>query len=56
MAEVVMAVDDAHEADDAVLSLNRWQREQMRRWRNGETTASPLYWAAVVTFAVGGAR
>lgn len=56
MAEVVVAVDDAHEADDAVLSLNRWQREQMRRWRNGETTASPLYWAAVVTFAVGGAR
>ncbi|MCV7214113.1 CHAT domain-containing protein [Mycobacterium crocinum] len=56
MAEVVMAVDDAHEADDAVLSLNRWQREQMRRWRNGDTTASPLYWAAVVTFAVGGAR
>ncbi len=54
MAEVVMAVDDAHEADDAVLSLNRWQREQMRRWRNGDTTASPLYWAAVVTFAVGG--
>ncbi|TDO12196.1 CHAT domain-containing protein [Mycobacterium sp. BK086] len=56
MAEVVMAVDDAHEADDAVLSLNRWQREQMRRWRDGDTTACPLYWAAVVTFAVGGAR
>ncbi|SBS70765.1 conserved hypothetical protein [uncultured Mycobacterium sp.] len=56
MAGVVIAVDDAHEADDAVLSLNRWQREQMRRWRDGDTTASPLYWAAVVTFAVGGAR
>jgi hypothetical protein len=56
MAQVVMAVDDAHEADDAVLSLNRWQREQMRRWRDGDTTACPLYWAAVVTFAVGGAR
>ena len=56
MAEVVMAVDDAHESEDAVLSLNRWQREQMRRWRAGETGANPLYWAAVVTFAVGGAR
>lgn len=56
MAEVVMAVDDAHEAQDAVLSLNRWQRAQMRRWRDGETGANPLYWAAVVTFAVGGAR
>ena len=55
MAEVVIAVDDAHEADDAVLSLNRWQREQMRRWRDGDAGASPLYWAAVVTFAVGGA-
>jgi hypothetical protein len=56
MAQVVIAVDNAHEADDAVLSLNRWQRSQMRRWRDGDTTASPLYWAAVVTFAVGGAR
>jgi hypothetical protein len=56
MAQVVMAVDDAHEADDAVFSLNRWQREQLRRWRDGDTTACPLYWAAVVTFAVGGAR
>ncbi|MEZ0359634.1 CHAT domain-containing protein [Mycobacterium sp. SA01] len=56
MAEVVMAVDDAHEADDAVLSVNRWQRTQLRRWRDGDATASPLYWAAVVTFAVGGAR
>jgi hypothetical protein len=56
MAQVVIAVDDAHEADDAVLSLNRWQRAQMRRWRDGDTTASPLYWAAVVTFTVGGAR
>ncbi|MCV7178000.1 CHAT domain-containing protein [Mycolicibacterium sphagni] len=56
MAQVVIAVDDAHETDDAVLSLNRWQREQMRRWRDGDDTASPLYWAALVTFTVGGAR
>ena len=56
MADVVMAVDIAHEADDAVVTLNRWQREQMRRWRDGDAAASPLYWAAVVTFAVGGAR
>jgi len=56
MAQVVIAVDNAHEADNAVLSLNRWQRQQMRRWRDGDATASPLYWAAVVTFAVGGAR
>jgi hypothetical protein len=57
MAEVVAAVDDAHEAaHDAGCAVNRWQREQMRRWRDGVLTASPLYWAAVVTFAVDGAR
>ena len=37
-------------------AVNRWQREQMRRWRDGDLTASPLYWAALVTFAVDGAR
>jgi len=36
--------------------VNRWQREQMRRWRDGATDASPLYWAALATFAVDGAR
>lgn len=57
MADVVAAVDDAHEAaTDAGCALNRWQREQMRRWRDGAVTASPLYWAALVTFAVDGAR
>ncbi|AQT80020.1 CHAT domain-containing protein [Mycolicibacterium litorale] len=56
MAQIVVAVDDAHEAPDAVLAVNRWQREQMRRWRGGDTSTSPLYWAALVTFAVDGAR
>ncbi|MGZ4526482.1 MAG: CHAT domain-containing protein [Mycobacterium sp.] len=57
MADVVAAVDRAHDAeDDAGFAVNRWQREQIRRWRDGEATASPLYWGAVVTFAVDGAR
>jgi hypothetical protein len=56
MAEVVMAVDDAHQADDAGCAVNAWQRAQMRRWRDGDTTASPIYWAALVTFTVDGAR
>ncbi len=56
MAEVVIAVDEAHEARDAVVTLNRWQRDRMRRWRDGDLAANPLYWAALVTFAVGGAR
>ncbi|OBI35740.1 CHAT domain-containing protein [Mycobacterium sp. E1386] len=57
MADVVAAVDHAHDADgDAGCAVNRWQRERMRRWRDGEATASPLYWGAVVSFAVDGAR
>lgn len=56
MADVVIAVDEAHQADDAALALNRWQRAQMRRWREGDTGASPLYWAALATFTVDGAR
>jgi hypothetical protein len=56
MTEVVIAVDGAHEDVDAGCAVNRWQREQMRRWRDGDVTASPLYWAALITFAVDGAR
>jgi len=56
MAEAVIAVDQAHREPDAGAAVNRWQREQMRRWRDGDITASPVYWAALVTFAVDGAR
>jgi hypothetical protein len=56
MADVVMAVDDAHQADDAGCAVNAWQRAQMRRWRDGDASASPIYWAALVTFTVDGAR
>ncbi|BBY40466.1 CHAT domain-containing protein [Mycobacterium mantenii] len=57
MAALVAAVDTAHDAaEDAGCAVNRWQREQMRRWRDGDLSASPLYWAALVTFAVDGAR
>jgi hypothetical protein len=56
MTDVVIAVDRAHEAADAGCAVNQWQRAQMRRWRDGDITASPLYWGALVTFAVDGAR
>ena len=56
MSEAIIAVDRAHEDPDAGRAVNRWQREQMRRWRDGDTGASPLYWAALATFAVDGAR
>jgi hypothetical protein len=56
MADVVVAVDDAHQSADAGCEVNRWQRDQMRRWRAGDATANPVYWAALVTFAVDGVR
>jgi hypothetical protein len=56
MAEAILAVDRAHEAGDAGRAVNGWQRDQMRRWRDGDLSASPLYWAALATFAVDGAR
>jgi hypothetical protein len=56
MADAIIAVDCAHEAAEAGCAVNRWQREQMRRWRDGDVSASPLYWAALVSFAVDGAR
>jgi hypothetical protein len=56
MAETIIAVDRAHRDPDAGRAVNRWQRDQMRRWRDGDTSASPLYWAALATFAVDGAR
>jgi hypothetical protein len=56
MADVVVAVDDAHQSADAGCEVNRWQRNQMRRWRAGDATANPVYWAALVTFTVDGVR
>ncbi len=56
MADVVVAVDTAHEAPEAGRAVNAWQRAQLTRWRAGDSTASPLYWAALATFAVDGAR
>ena len=56
MADAILAVDRAHEAGDAGRAVNGWQRDQMRRWRDGDLSASPLYWAALATFAVDGAR
>lgn len=56
MSDAILAVDRAHEAEDAGRAVNSWQRERMRRWADGDVAASPLYWAALATFAVDGAR
>ncbi|OMC29458.1 CHAT domain-containing protein [Mycobacterium sp. GA-1841] len=56
MGETVVGVDLAHREVEAGRAVNRWQRAQMRRWRDGDLSASPLYWAALATFTVDGAR
>jgi hypothetical protein len=56
MADAIVAVDDAHQSVDAGCEVNRWQRDQMRKWRGGDDTANPVYWAALVTFTVDGVR
>ncbi|MCV7299964.1 CHAT domain-containing protein [Mycobacterium barrassiae] len=56
MSEAILAVDRAHEAPEAGRAVNDWQRKQLRRWSEGDLAASPLYWAALATFAVDGAR
>jgi hypothetical protein len=56
MADAIIAVDDAHQEPDAGRAVNRWQRERMRQWHDGDLAASPLYWGALVSFAVDGAR
>jgi CHAT domain len=56
MAQAIIGVDQAHEESDAGRAVNSWQRQQMRQWREGDAGASPVYWAALATFAVDGAR
>ncbi|WP_208379139.1 CHAT domain-containing protein [Cumulibacter soli] len=53
MAELVIAVDTAQRTADPRRRLNRWQRQQMRAWRNGEPALNPIYWAALANFEVG---
>jgi hypothetical protein len=56
MADLVTAVDRAHAVADGGRAVNRWQPDRMRQWPSRDVTASPLYWAALVSFAVDGAR
>ncbi|WP_395311231.1 CHAT domain-containing protein [Mycobacterium sp. AMU20-3851] len=57
MGQVVTAIDTAHQSETdfgAACAVNRWQRAQLRKWRAGDTAAAPIYWAALVSFAVSG--
>lgn len=53
LSEAVVAVDAAHEHEDPVHRLGRWQREQLDRWRtDGRIEHSPLLWAALTCIVV----
>jgi len=53
LSEAIIAVDTAHEHEDPVRSLGRWQREQLDRWRaDGRIEHSPLLWAAMTCIVV----
>lgn len=45
-----LAVDEAHEADDPVAWIRRWQIEKLEAWRvRGRLSDSPLVWATLAT-------
>ncbi|MBK6011041.1 CHAT domain-containing protein [Streptomyces sp. MBT53] len=53
LSEAVVAVDEAHEHEDPVHRLGRWQRGQLDRWRaDGRIEHSPLLWAALTCIVV----
>ena len=53
LSEAIVAVDAAHEDDDPVHRLGRWQRERLDRWRaDGRIEHSPLLWAALTSIVV----
>ncbi|MUL63514.1 CHAT domain-containing protein [Mycobacterium sp. CBMA 234] len=56
MSAAIIAVDTAHEAATPARAVNQWQRACLHHWRTDEAALSPVYWAALVTFTVDGAR
>ncbi|WP_329252297.1 hypothetical protein [Streptomyces canus] len=53
LSAAVVAVDTAHEDQDPVARLGRWQREQLDQWRSdGRIEHSPLLWAAMTCIVV----
>ncbi|MFE2216397.1 hypothetical protein ACFW93_31205 [Streptomyces canus] len=53
LSAAVVAVDTAHEDQDPVARLGRWQREQLDHWRSdARIEHSPLLWAAMTCIVV----
>ncbi|MEV7972891.1 hypothetical protein [Cellulomonas sp. NPDC089187] len=50
LTALALAVDQAHENQDPVAAVNRWQRACLNRWRaQGRADNSPITWGAVHT-------
>ncbi|AFU00064.1 CHAT domain-containing protein [Nocardia brasiliensis] len=48
--DLALHVDDAHNDPDPVAALTRWQRDQLRTWRDtGAVSCSPIVWAALTS-------
>ncbi|WP_052280947.1 CHAT domain-containing protein [Nocardia vulneris] len=48
--DLALRVDDAHNDLDPVAALTRWQRDQLRAWRDtGAASGSPIVWAALTS-------
>ncbi|MEV0767717.1 CHAT domain-containing protein [Nocardia salmonicida] len=46
--ELALRVDAAHDCDDPIGELARWQRDQLFRWReSGDLAYTPLVWASL---------
>ncbi|MEU1517076.1 CHAT domain-containing protein [Streptomyces sp. NPDC005811] len=53
LTDAIVAVDAAHEDEDPVRRLGRWQRECLDRWRaEGRIEHAPLLWAALTCIVV----
>jgi len=51
LQDTVCAVDAAHDQDDPLAALHRWQRARLDAWRTtGAVEHSPLLWSALATF------
>ncbi|MFE3597919.1 hypothetical protein [Streptomyces sp. NPDC059142] len=55
LQDAILAIDAAHERDDAVLAHNDWQRERLAAWRALRTVEhSPVLWGAFATISTAG--
>lgn len=55
LTDLALAVHAAHQQADPLVSLRRWQLEQLARWREtGDPAVSPMLWASAVTYCAPG--